>query len=558
MTLRYTDRELLDQFTKTGSPDAFAQIVRRHADLVYASAVRRVRDRHTAEDVMQATFLVLWRRGSSIGSGIHLAAWLLRVSRHTAANAIRMEQRRRRHEQEAGETMKQHSNASQSTDDPWLAIVGHLDDAVLSLPQLDRTVIIQRYFEQKSASEIATSLNISTEAARQRLSRAIKKLRKTLDGYTADGASAAALSEILLSRSVETTPATVITRETMTTAGGTPNAIANAAIRAMSMAKYASLAAALLLVTALTTVIAASNLLKSPMLVPNAPSTPASAASAPSPPAPISENPSPQTVREDMRQILIACRAFADDPNSSARIKHRWPNSLAELKPYLKGGDIDLDQYLYCYMARPGSPDGQTAVLLEKYPERRQAVAPFVGGQFIGFGDGQIQYVQNLNWHPQRKTRTAIMMFLTYEDNLNPDFRIGVGYTFADPTDPAGKKRIAVCRAIFASDRCFSSAELVLDADGRGGVKLNIAPTFQKTLTNESKEWIGEHFAIVLEQDGKPHLLGAPLVDKPIENSISLPPLFTENEAMVFVDQINSVIMVDLRRSGPIKGTSGG
>ena len=90
------DRTLLDRVIREKSHGAFEQIVRRYVDLVYATSLRRVRDRHLAEDVTQATFIVLWQRANTIKSP--LPAWLHRTACYAASNAIKMRTRRAQHE----------------------------------------------------------------------------------------------------------------------------------------------------------------------------------------------------------------------------------------------------------------------------------------------------------------------------------------------------------------------------------------------------------------------------------------------------------------------------
>ena len=92
------DFELLRRYAHQRDDAAFAKIVRQYVNLVYSSAMRRVGNRSLAEDVTQATFIVLARKANSLCGGRKgpLGAWLLATVRYTAANAIRMEKRRRK------------------------------------------------------------------------------------------------------------------------------------------------------------------------------------------------------------------------------------------------------------------------------------------------------------------------------------------------------------------------------------------------------------------------------------------------------------------------------
>ena len=95
-----TDDQLLRQFDAARDQDAFAAIVRRHSDLVYASARRQVRDPALAEDITQAVFVVLSRKARGV-DGARLAGWLLGTTRLIALSTRRDAGRRAHHERQA-------------------------------------------------------------------------------------------------------------------------------------------------------------------------------------------------------------------------------------------------------------------------------------------------------------------------------------------------------------------------------------------------------------------------------------------------------------------------
>ena len=88
------DFELLQAYLNQGSDDAFAELIRRHRDLVYSAALRQTGEPVDAEEVTQAVFMVLVKKAASITGKTVLAAWLLRTTHYVAANARRREQRR--------------------------------------------------------------------------------------------------------------------------------------------------------------------------------------------------------------------------------------------------------------------------------------------------------------------------------------------------------------------------------------------------------------------------------------------------------------------------------
>ena len=89
-----TDLELLARYRERQAEDAFAEIVRRHIDLVYSAALRQVRSPQLAEEVVQSTFINLARHSHRLASGTILTAWLYQVTRREAIDVVRREARR--------------------------------------------------------------------------------------------------------------------------------------------------------------------------------------------------------------------------------------------------------------------------------------------------------------------------------------------------------------------------------------------------------------------------------------------------------------------------------
>ena len=112
------DHQLLTAYARHADQGAFAQLVHRHVDLVYAAALRQTRgDRHLAEDVTQATFLILAQKAGRLPPGVVLAGWLHATARYAAANAIKERARRRRRETRRAQMDAPPTRPAQETED---------------------------------------------------------------------------------------------------------------------------------------------------------------------------------------------------------------------------------------------------------------------------------------------------------------------------------------------------------------------------------------------------------------------------------------------------------
>ncbi|MGZ5528724.1 MAG: RNA polymerase sigma factor, partial [Limisphaerales bacterium] len=190
------DSELLNRFVDSHDEDAFAELVRRHLNLVYSAALRQTNgDTHLAQDVAQTVFTELARKAASLARHPNLAGWLYTSTHFAAANTVRTHRRRFVREQES--YLMRELLDKTSPDFEWEKLRPVLDAAMHELKEQDRDAILLRFFENQPMANIGNKLGVSEDTARKRVERALEKLRDLLAHHgitTADGALSLALS----------------------------------------------------------------------------------------------------------------------------------------------------------------------------------------------------------------------------------------------------------------------------------------------------------------------------------------------------------------------------
>jgi RNA polymerase sigma-70 factor (ECF subfamily) len=170
-------------------PDAFRAIIKTHNQRLYRIARGVVRNDAEAEDVLQETYM---RAFSSLGAfrgEASLSTWLSRIAINEALGRLR---KRKRIVAMPGNPEAQiirfplNQNDVNPGDDPERTmaqrqILGLVERATDSLPDVYRTVFVARVIEGLSIEKTADLLGVKPETVKTRLHRARALVRKALD-----------------------------------------------------------------------------------------------------------------------------------------------------------------------------------------------------------------------------------------------------------------------------------------------------------------------------------------------------------------------------------------
>lgn len=165
-------------------PHAFAQLYQLHYQDVYGYCLRRLFDRHHAEDVTSTVFMkVMHSLDSFIGDERQFRTWLLRIATNSVNDHLRNSRRRFSVMQYFARECRAESESSAALDDneELLEKKARLKQALLSMRPQYQTVISLHFFEKMKLVDIAACLGKKPSTIRTRLSRATAQLRKKLE-----------------------------------------------------------------------------------------------------------------------------------------------------------------------------------------------------------------------------------------------------------------------------------------------------------------------------------------------------------------------------------------
>lgn len=164
------DDEWLNAWVRRRDHAAFRALVGKYTGLVYGTALRKLGRTDWAEEVVQEVFIVFARQSAGLRGAGGLASWLHRAAAFKSAARLRAEIRHRRRMGKLAAMAPEPEAGAEAcgtvSERDWALLRPLLDEAVASLPERDRRVILLHYFDRKTYPEVAALTGDSHEAPR--------------------------------------------------------------------------------------------------------------------------------------------------------------------------------------------------------------------------------------------------------------------------------------------------------------------------------------------------------------------------------------------------------
>jgi RNA polymerase sigma factor (sigma-70 family) len=158
-----------------GDREAFEMIIRAHSRALFAIAYGILQSREEAEDVVQDVLVKAWKTRWRVRDPEKFPVWLATIARHRAHDIFR-----KRRTVPLSTTIDEVIEPSSAPERNDSELDQQLHSALAALPELHRTALTLRYFEEMDYRSIENILGLSNGALRGILGRALAAMRKQL------------------------------------------------------------------------------------------------------------------------------------------------------------------------------------------------------------------------------------------------------------------------------------------------------------------------------------------------------------------------------------------
>jgi RNA polymerase sigma-70 factor (ECF subfamily) len=162
-----------------GDRMAFRQLVLDHSHAMFRVAWRLCNDENMAEDIVQESFIKAWRKIGDFRMQSSFRSWMQRITINTAMDFLRKRARRQQFETSEPE-FETTEHAETPRHDARIDISAQAGAAMQGLSETERAALMLRHYEGHSIREIAQILELTTDASKQTIFRAVQKMRTAL------------------------------------------------------------------------------------------------------------------------------------------------------------------------------------------------------------------------------------------------------------------------------------------------------------------------------------------------------------------------------------------
>ncbi|MBL8891876.1 MAG: sigma-70 family RNA polymerase sigma factor [Planctomycetaceae bacterium] len=177
--------EWLMQQVKTGRRDCLEALVRRYATPLLTYLHRISGARHTAEDLLQETFLAVWARRETFAATGTFASWLFAIATNCHRQSLRSRSRRLVMF-DTSDSIPAVPCTTPTPLDQSLIIEQQraLELAISRLPEQQREVLVMRHWNRMPHAEIAKVVDCTVATVRSHLHHALKNIRRYMESHS--------------------------------------------------------------------------------------------------------------------------------------------------------------------------------------------------------------------------------------------------------------------------------------------------------------------------------------------------------------------------------------
>lgn len=173
------DEELVwIQDVLSGDKQAYAHIINKYKNLLYATILRMTQNQQDAQDLVQEVFIKVYNQLDKYDKKGEFSSWLYRVAINHCMDEFRKKRYKMKQVELNGETMV-------NTRHPEVIYFKkeqsrQLERLIQTLPEDERLIILLRYVNELSYNEISELVGVPLSMVRNKIHRAKKKMRNTL------------------------------------------------------------------------------------------------------------------------------------------------------------------------------------------------------------------------------------------------------------------------------------------------------------------------------------------------------------------------------------------